>query len=104
MNVWILFFLIGFATMIERLSFILLLEKWAMPNWLIKGLKYVPVAVLLSFVSPDVLRTDGVIDISILNPKIIGATIAAFVAWRTTSVSLTIGAGMVAFMISEAFI
>jgi len=103
MSLWLLFLLIGLATLIERLSFILLLEKWAMPNWLIKGLKYVPDAVLFSFVSPDVLRTNGVIDISILNPKIIGAAIAIFVAWRTTNVSATIGAGMVAFLISKTF-
>jgi branched-subunit amino acid transport protein len=104
MSLWLLFLLIGLATMIERLSFILLLEKWAMPNWLIKGLKYVPVAVLFSFVSPAVLRTNGVIDISVFGPKIIGAAIAVFIAWRTTNVSLTIGAGMAAFMIGEAFI
>ena len=62
MNIWLLFLLLGLATMIERLSFILLLEKWEMPDWFKAGLKYVPVAVLLSLVSVAVFRTDGFFD------------------------------------------
>lgn len=102
MNIWILFLLLGLATMIERLSFILLLDKWKMPDWFSTGLKYVPVAVLLSLVSVDVLRTDGLIDISISNPKIIGAAVAIIVAWQTEKISATIGAGIIAFLITKA--
>ena len=104
MNIWLLFFLLGLATMIERLSFILLLEKWETPDWFTTGLKYVPVAVLFSLVSVAVFRTDGLIDISLSNPKIIGAAVAIIVAWRTEKISATIGAGLVAFLVVKAFI
>jgi len=104
MNIWFLFLLLGLATMIERLSFILLLEKWKMPDWFTRGLKYVPVAVLLSLVSVDVLRTDGLIDISTSNPKIIGAVVAIIVAWQTEKISATIGAGFLVFVIAKALL
>ena len=104
MNIWFLFLLIGLATMIERLSFTLLLDKWKMPNWLTTGLKYVPVAVLLSLVSTDIFRINGFIDISLANPKIIGGVAATLFAWQTQKMSATIGAGMAAYLISRAFI
>ena len=104
MNIWLLFFLLGLATMIERLSFILLLERWKMPDWFTVGLKYVPVAVLLSLVSVAVFQTDGQVDITFINPKIIGAAVAIIVAWRTERISATIGAGLAAFLVVEVFI
>lgn len=102
MNIWFLFFMVGMVTMIERLSFILLLDKWKMPDWFTRGLKYVPVAVLLSLVSVSVFRTDGLIDISVSTPKIIGAAVAIIVAWQTEKISATIGAGFLVFLVTKA--
>lgn len=100
MNVWILFLIIGGLTLVERTSFILLLENWNTPRWLTRSLKYVPVTIMLALASPSVLRTEGMIDISPLNPKVIAAALAVIVAWRTRNILLTIVIGMIGFWLS----
>ena len=101
MNFWILILIIGALTLVERLSFIMILGNWQMPNILIRGLKYVPVTVMLAIASPAVLRTDGMGDIALTNPKLIGALVAIVVAWRTKSILFTIAAGMLGLWISQ---
>jgi len=100
MNLWALFLVMGAVTLLERISFIILLEKWKMPDLLERGLKYVPVTVMLALVAPTILRTDGTIDLSLLNPKVFAGAVAVIVAWRTRNVFLTIIIGMIALWLS----
>ncbi len=97
MNLWFIFAGIGALTLLERLSFILLLQRWTMPNWLTRGLRFVPVTVLSALIAPSILRTDGLIDVSPMNPKLIAGIVALVVARRTKNVLLTVIAGMITF-------
>ena len=99
MNVWLLFLAIGGLTLVERLSFTLLLDHWQMPVWASRALRFVPVTILSALVAPAILRTDGAIDITLANPKLLAAVVAVGVVWRTRSLLATIAAGMVAFWI-----
>lgn len=97
MNIWILLITLAAVTLAERLSFILFASWWSMPGWLERGLAYVPVAVLSALVVPGLVRPDGEIHLSPLNPQLVAGVAAAIIAWRTGNVLLTIVLGMATF-------
>ncbi|TMV80904.1 AzlD domain-containing protein [Thioclava sp. BHET1] len=53
--VWILIVLIGFGSFLLRFSFLGLIGNRALPSWLLRHLRYTPVAVLPGLVAPAVL-------------------------------------------------
>lgn len=97
MNIWLLILLLAVVTFAERLSFILWADRWTMPDWLERGLAYVPVTVLSALILPGILRTDGMIDLSLLNPKLVAGVVAVLLTWVTRNVLLTIVVGMLVF-------
>lgn len=99
MNLWLLFIVIGGLTLVERLSFIVIADRWAIPPIVTRALRYVPVTALTALAIPAIVLTDGAIDLSV-NPKIIAGLVAIVVAWRTHNMLLTIIFGMVAFWVS----
>jgi predicted branched-subunit amino acid permease len=64
------------------------------PPLVSQALQYVPAAVLSALVLPALLRPDGVIDLTLGNPRLTAGLIAGTVAWFSRSVLLTLGAGM----------
>lgn len=104
MRLWVLILLAGLLTYLIRLSFILLLNRFEVPAWFRRGLRFVPVAVLSAIIMPEVLTRSGALDISLLNPQLYAAAAAALVAWRTKNILLTILAGMSVLLILQALI
>lgn len=92
---WLTLIGMGLITYAIRLSFILLWERVTMPSWVQRALRFVPPAVLSAIIFPDVLRPTGAWNLSLVNPRLWAALIAALVAWRTRNALLTIAAGMV---------
>ncbi len=68
------------------------------------ALRYVPVAVLTAIIVPEILASDGTLDFSLGNARLIAGLIAALVAWRTKSALWTIAAGMAAFLVLKAWV
>lgn len=87
----------GLLTFATRLSFIALLGRFEPPEIVTRALRYVPPAVLSAIIFPEVLLRDGALVTPWANPRLIAGLIAAFVAWRTRNVLLTIAIGMLAF-------
>jgi len=83
------------VTVLARASFIMLPADTKVPTWLTRALKFVAAAVLPALILPDVLFRElppgEIVNIA----RVIAATIAAIVAWRTRSIFATLGAGMV---------
>ncbi len=98
-DIWVIMIAVGILTYLTRLSFILLLDKWQPPQIVTRALRYVPVAVLTAIIVPEILASDGTLDFSLGNPRLIAGVIAALVAWRSKSALWTIAAGMAAFLI-----
>lgn len=94
LGLWLLMLVCGVVTVSERLSFILVFGKRNMPGWLLRGLRYVPPAVLSALVLPAILRPEGVLELSLTNHRIFAALAAAMVAWRFKNLLWTILAGM----------
>jgi branched-subunit amino acid transport protein len=104
MNIWILMILAGLATFATRLSMILLLERFKMPDWFRRALRFVPVAVLSAIILPELVTRNDALDFSLRNPQLLSGALAILVAWRTRNVLLTILAGMAALLILQALL
>ena len=64
---------------------------------LLNALRYVPPVVLTAIVVPEVLLSDGVLDLSYLNARLVGAIVAGVVCAMTRNLLFTIVLGMAAF-------
>jgi branched-subunit amino acid transport protein len=101
MNIWLTMLAGGLLTYATRLSFILLLGRWDVPPLLQRALRYVPPAVLMAIIFPEILMHDGGINISLSNVRLIPGLLAVAVAWRTRNAVLTILVGMVALWVLQ---
>jgi branched-subunit amino acid transport protein len=101
MNLWLTMILAGVITYAIRLSFILVFGRMEVPATLRRALRFVPPAVLTAIIFPELLFIDNTVDLSIGNARLIAGLLAAFVAWRTKNVFLTILAGMVGLFLLQ---
>ena len=70
-----------------------------LPPRVARALRYVPVAVLTAILVPAALMPNGDLDLSLSNAAMVGGIAAAFIAWRTKNLLLTIVLGMVIFLV-----
>ncbi len=101
MNPWLTMALAGLLTYAIRLSFIVLLERLAMPDWFQRALRFVPAAVLSAIIVPGLFDRSGAIDFSPRNPQVWAGVLAIAVAWRTRSVFVTIAVGIAALLVLQ---
>ena len=78
-----------------RLSFVVLLPPERMPDIVRRGLRYVPPTVLAAIILPELLLTEGALNISLSNDRLLTGIVAALVTWRFSLVWLTIVIGLV---------
>jgi branched-subunit amino acid transport protein len=102
MNLWWILIAGGLLTVGTRLSFIFLLDRLTPPAWLYRGLRFVPVAVLMAIVVTEVISHSGSPDFTFSNFRLVAALVAAAVAWRTRSALLTIVVGMAVLLALHA--
>lgn len=103
MKFWWVMIVAGILTYATRLSFILLFGKFEAPEWLRRGLHYVPPAVLSAIIVPEVLIQAGKMNISQDNARLPAALLAILVAWKTKNAVLTILVGMATLWIWRGF-
>ncbi len=104
MTLWVVVLIAGLLTFGTRLSFILLLHRIQMPGWFMRGLRFVPMAVLSAIILPQLATRNSTVDLSFHNPQLFAGAIAILVAWRTKNVLLTILAGMGALLLLKAIL
>ena len=92
-HIWLIIVLMGIGTFLIRFSFIGLIGNRKLPDWVLRHLRYTPVAVLPGLVAPLILwppATDGNPD-----PARLTAAAAAFAAgYLTKNVIAAILAGI----------
>ena len=93
-SIWLTLLGGGIITYLLRLSFILLMDKWQLPNLLQRGLRYVPPAVLSAIIFPELIYRNGMVDFSLHNLRLIAGLVAILVAWRRKNLVLAIAVGM----------
>jgi branched-subunit amino acid transport protein len=99
LSIWILFLALALGNFALRFSFIYLFGKMDVPNWLRDALKFVPASVLAALVLPALVYSEGTLDISLNNIRLIAGIGGALVAWRTKNILWTIIVGMVLFWV-----
>jgi len=95
MNEFLIVLGMFFVTFGIRYPVLAFVSKVQLPEIVEQALIFVPPAVLMAIIAPAVLIPGGdkvLLDIS--NPALIASIIAAFVAWRTKNLLLTIVVGM----------
>jgi branched-subunit amino acid transport protein len=102
MNIWLVLILGGLITYAIRLSFIVLLERWQMPDIVQRGLRFVPPAVLSAIIFPELLMQEGEIAIGLGNLRLLAGLLAVLAAWKTRNALLTVGVGMAALLVLQA--
>lgn len=83
----------GLATFATRASFIVLASKLVLPAQVQHAFRFLPAAILSALVCSQVFLLQGT-TLSSNGPRLLAASFAALVAWRTRSALWTISTGM----------
>ena len=99
-EIWVVILVLGLGTFLIRFSFIGMVGDRALPGWVLRMLRYVPVAVMPGLVAPLVVWpavTGGAPDA----PRLIAAAAALGIgAWRRSVIGAVV-AGMVALYLAS---
>ena len=102
MGTWLIILAMGLVTYAIRLSLIGVIQQLTLPPIVMRGLRYVPPAVLSAIILPEVLQPAGRIDVSLANPRLLAGIVAGLVAWRTRNIVATVVAGLAVVWIIQA--
>jgi branched-subunit amino acid transport protein len=103
MNIWLVMLLGGLITFGMRFSLIYLLAegRFQIPETMRRALHYVPPAVLSAIIFPSLFLSDGVLNLSFDNVRLLAGLAAIAVAWFSKNTLITIIAGMAALFLLQ---
>ncbi len=101
MNIWLVMLIGGLITFGMRFSFIFLFGKFHIPETVRKALHYVPPAVLSAIVFPELFLSNGTLNLSLENYRLLAGLIAIAVAWFTKNTLITILIGMLTLLLLQ---
>ena len=102
MTTWLAIVGVGLLTFLTRASFILFADPQKFPHAFRVALVFVPPAVLAAIVLPGLAMPQGVVDLTIANPRWIAGLVAMVVAARTRNAVATIVSGMATLWLIQA--
>ena len=101
---WVTIFIVGLLTWGLRLSFMVFMGKRQVAPIVQQALRFVPIAVLSALIAPALFFSNGLLDVSLSNIRLLAGMLAILVAWRTKNVLLTIFSGMACLLILQVFV
>jgi branched-subunit amino acid transport protein len=101
MTTWLAIVGVALSTYLLRASFIVFADPHRFPHRFRQALAFVPPAVLAAIVVPGLLLHDGVIDLTLANPRWIAGVIAIIVGAKLRNAVGAIGSGMVALWLLQ---
>jgi len=93
-NIWLVMLLGGLVTFGMRFSLIYLFGRFQVPETMRRALHYVPPAVLSAIIAPELFLSDGVLNVSLGNTRLLAGLAAVLTAWFSRNTLVTILAGM----------
>ncbi len=99
MNIYLLLVTVGMvlATFLTRAALLLVGQRLKLSPRVEAALRFAPICALAVLVVPEVLVQDGAVNVSLSNPRVLGALAAtAFLLWRRSMVGC-IAVGMLVF-------
>lgn len=97
LHVWLLIAGLAMISFVARAFFILPGSRLKLPPAVERVLRYCPAAALVAIIVPDVARIDGVVTMSLDNPRVVAGVVAVVVGAWSRNILLTIVCGMLAF-------
>jgi len=82
----------------------MVMSRFALPDWAMRWLGYVPVAVMAAMVAQEVLMQDGELVLRPDHPELWAAALALLAAILSRSLLVTVLAGVIALMLLRAWL
>lgn len=96
MSTWIAIGGVALSTFLLRASFIVFIDPHRFPHWFRQALTFVPPAVLAAIVTPGLVMSDGAIDFSPANPRLVAGLVAIVASVHVRNAMAAIATGMAA--------
>ena len=96
-----IFLAMGAATYLPRLIPLAALSQVALPDRVMRWLRYLPAAILSSLILPGAVTSGGAMDLSPANPSVWALLISFAVAVKTRSLILTMLVGGMAMFLGQ---
>ncbi|MCC2674937.1 MAG: AzlD protein [Ramlibacter sp.] len=99
-DAWTLFIIagMGVVTVLTRCFFFILDQRWSMPDWAQRALRYAPVAALAGVVLPEVVMSNGHLVGTWQDARLFAAAAGAAAFFWRRSVLVTLLVGMAAYL------
>jgi branched-subunit amino acid transport protein len=81
------------VTVLTRGFFLLSEREWPLPLWIMRGLRYAPLAALAAIIAPEVLLTDGALTTSWHDPRVLAVVAGTAYFWWQRGILGTIVVG-----------
>jgi branched-subunit amino acid transport protein len=99
-DAWTLFVIagMGVVTVLTRCFFFILDQRWTMPDWANRALRYAPVAALAGVVLPEVVMSNGHLVSTWQDARLFAAAAGAAAFFWRRSVLVTLLVGMAVYL------
>ncbi len=97
LEIWIVIVGLTLVTVLTRSSFLLVGDRFPLPERVQQALRYAPVCALIALVTPELFITGATLDLSISSPKLIAGACAAAATLLIRSMIAAIVIGMLVF-------
>ena len=97
LSVWIVIVGLTLVTVATRSAFLVLGERFALPERVQHGLRYAPACALVALIAPELVVSNGTLALSLANPKLMAGLAAGGVMLATRSMMAAMAVGMLVF-------
>jgi branched-subunit amino acid transport protein len=97
MTIWIIIVGLTFVTVSTRSAFLVLGDRFKLPERVQHGLRYAPACALVGLVAPELALANGSLALSLTNPKLVAGFAAGAIMLGTRSMIAAMAVGMLAF-------
>lgn len=97
LSVWIVIVGLTLVTVATRSGFLVLGERFALPERVQHGLRYAPACALVALIAPELAFSNGTLALSLANPKLMAGLAAGGVMLATRSMIAAMAVGLLAF-------
>jgi len=97
LTIWIIIVGLTGITVATRSAFLVLGERFKLPERVQHGLRYAPACALVGLIAPELALADGSLALSLSNPKLVAGLAAGAIMLGTRSMIAAMAVGMLAF-------
>jgi len=97
LTIWIIIVGLTCVTVVTRSAFLVLGERFKLPERVQHGLRYAPACALVGLIAPELALANGSLALSLANPKLVAGLATGAIMLGTRSMVAAMAVGMLAF-------